>query len=414
MTEEDAARADDAVRAALAAALAEERAAVVATLIRVTGDWELAEDCLQDATERALARWPRDGIPDRPAAWLNTVARHRARDVLRRRQNERAKVEQVVVMDELARPAAPGADALADDRLRLVFTCCHPALALESRVALTLKVVAGLDTRTIADAFLTTQPALSQRLLRAKRRIANAAIPYRVPGDDLLAERTEGVLAVVYLVFNAGYSSPDGALAGEAVRLARLLVELLPADDEVRGLLALLCFSAARLPTRFDAAGDLVPMEQQDRRRWDRALVAEGRWHLRRAARNDRAPGTYRLQAAIAHAHVSAPDAAATDWAAIVAAYDALLVAQPSPIVALNRAIAIGFGDGPDAGLAALAEVEARPDLPSYYVVAATRADFLRRAGHRVEAAAAYRQAVDLAPTAAEVRALRRRLDEVT
>jgi RNA polymerase sigma-70 factor (ECF subfamily) len=399
------------VRDALAAAVSTERVAVVATLIRVTGDWDLAEDCVQDAVEKALARWPVEGAPRNPAAWLTTVARNRALDVLRRRQTERTKLAEVAIMDELERRGGAPEGTLSDDRLRLIFTCCHPALPVESRVALTLKTVAGLRTPEIARAFLTSEATLSQRLLRARRKISNAAIPYRVPPDHLLPERTTGVLAVIYLIFNAGYDAPDGDLATEALRLARLLVDLLP-DDEVRGLLALILFQHARRAARFDAAGDLVPMEEQDRGAWDRALIDEGRLHLRRASSAGRPPGTYRLQAEIAGCHATAPDAGSTDWTAIVNHYDALLAAQPSPVIALNRAIAIGLCDGPVAGLMELESLAGAPELAAYHLLPATRADFLRRLGRTAEASAAYREAHDLAPTEADRRFIRRRMRE--
>ena len=259
---------------------------MVASLIRLTGDWDLAEDCVQAAVERALVRWPRDGIPRSPAAWLTTVARNRALDVLRRRRTERAKLQERALSD-----AAAGDGSATDDRLALIFTYCHPALPLEGRVGLTLRTVAGLSTAEIARAFLVSEPAMSQRLLRTKRKIAHAAIPYRVPPADRLAERTGGVLAVVYLVYNAGYEQPDGRLAGEARRLARVLVDLMPGDDEARGLLALLAFQESRAATRFDTTGDPVPMEEQVRGRWDRASIAAGRRQLRRAAASGRPPG---------------------------------------------------------------------------------------------------------------------------
>jgi len=400
------------VRQALNTVVSTERVAVVATLIRVTGDWDLAEDCVQDAVEKALARWPVAGGPRNPAAWLTTVARNRALDVLRRRQTERTKLAEVAIMDELERDGAAPVETIADDRLRLIFTCCHPALPVESRVALTLKTIAGLSTSEIARAFLTSEPTLSQRLLRAKRKISKAGIPYRVPPDHLLAERTSGVLAVIYLIFNAGFGAPDGHLAAEALRLARLLVDLLPDEDEARGLLALIALQHARRATRVDDAGDLIQMEEQDRSAWDRSLIDEGLWHLRRAASTERPTGTYRLQAEIARCHATAPDAGSTDWAAIVNHYDALLVVQPSPVIALNRAVAVGFCDGPVAGLMELDSLSGAPELASYHLLPATRADFLRRLGRNAEAADAYRQAYDLAPTEADRRFLHRRLQE--
>jgi RNA polymerase sigma-70 factor, ECF subfamily len=393
---------DDPVRAALAEA-ATERAAILATLIRVTGDWELAEDCVQDAVERALSAWPGEGVPASPAGWLTTVARHRAIDLLRRRATERAKLQEVALMDE--------PETSPEDLLRLVFTCCHPALQVEARVALTLRTVAGLSTAEIARAFLVAEPTMSQRLRRAKGKIAHARIPYRVPAPEQLAERTGGVLAVLYLVFNEGYGRRDGDLAAEALRLSRLLVDLMPSEDEARGLLALLLLQQARRATRFDRNGDLVPMEEQDRSRWDEAMVAEGLWHLRRAGSSGRPPGPYRLQAAIAACHVEAVDAASTDWARIVELYDALAVAQPSPVIELNRAIASGFLNGFEAGLEALDGLDAA--LTGYYLLPAARGDFLRRLGRSAAARTAYTAALGLAPGETERRLLERRLAEL-
>ena len=378
---------------AVRAVVGEERAALVATLIRLTGDWDLAEDCVQDAVAQALARWPGYGIPRSPGAWLTTVARRRALDVLRRRTTELAKVQEVAL---ITAPVLEAPDPADDDRLRLIFTCCHPALALDSRVALTLKTVAGLSTGEIARAFLVSEPTLSQRLLRTKHRIAHAGIPYRVPPDDLLAERTGGVLAVLYLIFNEGYGRPDPRLAGEAVRLSRLLVDLMPQEDEARGLLALVLLQEARRATRFDAAGDLVPMEEQDRRRWDRTLVDEGIGQLRRATASGRPPGTYRLQAEIAACHATAPDAGSTSWDRIVDLFDLLLQASPSPVVALNRAIAVGFRDGFEAGLGELARLDG---LDAYPQLATARGDFLRRLGRHAEARDAYAAALRLTPS---------------
>jgi RNA polymerase sigma-70 factor, ECF subfamily len=401
--------ADHATAEAIAPVVAAERTRMVAGLIRLTRDWDLAEDCVQDAVERALVRWPREGMPRSPAAWLTTAARNRALDLLRRRRTERAKLQERAIMDELR----PDNSRAADDRLRLIFTCCHPALALDGQVALTLKTVAGLGTAEIARAFLVSEPAMSQRLLRTRRKIANAAIPYRVPPDELLAERTSGVLAVLYLIFNAGYGQRDDHLAVEALRLARLLVELMPGEDEARGLLALLAFQLSRRSTRFDAHGDLVPMEEQDRGRWDAALIEEGRWQLRRAASSGRPPGPYRLQAQIAACHATS-GAEATAWGTIADLYDALLSAQPSPVIALNRAIAVGFRDGYEAGLAALDALDAGA-LAGYYLLPAARADFLRRLGRGEEARRAYLAALQLAPAGQpEQRLLRRRLNELS
>jgi RNA polymerase sigma-70 factor, ECF subfamily len=397
---------------AVAAAVAAERAGMVASLIRVTGDWDLAEDCVQDAAERALLRWPREGMPRSPAAWLTSVARNRALDILRRRQTERAKLQERAIMDEMDQGDRQVGQR-SDDRLRLIFTCCHPALALDGRVALTLKTVAGLSTAEIARAFLVSEPTMSQRLLRTKRKIANAAIPYRVPPDELLAERTGGVLVVLYLIFNEGYGRRDDHLAVEALRLARLLVDLMPGEDEARGLLALVTLQLSRRSTRFDADGDLVPMEEQDRGRWDAGLVEEGVRQLRRAASSGRPPGAYRLQAQIAACHATAPAAEATDWSTIVALYDALLAAQPSPVIALNRAVAVGFRDGSEAGLSALDALDAT-GLAGYYLLPAARADFLRRLGRGDQARRAYLEALDLAAGQPERRLLQRRLTEVS
>jgi RNA polymerase sigma-70 factor, ECF subfamily len=405
--------ADRATAEAITSVVAAERTSMVASLIRLTGDWDLAEDCVQDAIERALVHWPQEGMPRSPAAWLTAAGRNRALDVLRRRQTERAKLQQRAIMDEMGRDSAGQADPQSDDRLRLIFTCCHPALPLDGQVALTLKTVAGLSTAEIARAFLVSEPTMSQRLLRTKRKISNAGIPYRVPPDEFLAERTAGVLAVVYLIFNEGYGQQEDYLATEALRLARLLVDLMPAEDEARGLLALVAFQMSRRSTRFDARGDLVPMEEQDRSRWNAVLIEEGNRHLRRAASSGRSPGPYRLQAHIAACHSTAAAAEATAWGTIVTLYDALLAAQPSPVIALNRAIAIGFRDGYEAGLAALDALDAKA-LAGYYLLPAARADFLRRLGRSDEARRAYQAALELAPTGQpEQRLLQRRLTEL-
>jgi len=398
-----------AARRALAAALAAERLRIVAGLIRTTGDWDLAEDCVQDAAVRALDRWPTDGVPDNPAAWLTTAARRRALDVLRRRQTEAAKLREVQAMPY---PGATG----DDDRLELIFTCCHPALPLAGRVALTLKTVSGLSTRQIAAAFLTTEATMGQRLLRAKTKISHAGISFALPESHRLAERTAGVLAVIYLVFNEGYAASAGPahdplLAQEAVELAGLLAELLPYSPEVHALHALLLLQHSRWPARVDAAGDLVAMEDQDRRRWDRRVIDDGLRALQRARTEAGVTvGPYRVQAEIAALHATAPEPAATDWAGIVSWYDALLTAQSSPVVALNRAVALGFRDGPAAGLLALEEMADDPCLVGYHLVPAVRADLLWRAGRTAEAADAYRDALGLARTEAELRFLGRRL----
>jgi len=405
--------ADRATAEAITSVVAAERTRMIAGLIRLTGDWDLAEDCVQDAIERALVHWPQEGMPRSPAAWLTTAGRNRALDVLRRRETERAKLQKRAIMDEMGRDSTGQAEPESDDRLRLIFTCCHPALPLDGQVALTLKTVAGLSTAEIARAFLVSEPTMSQRLLRTKRKISNAGIPYRVPPDELLAERTAGVLAVVYLIFNEGYGQQEDYLAAEALRLARLLVDLIPGEDEARGLLALVAFQMSRRSTRFNARGDLVPMEEQDRSRWDAVLIEEGNWHLRRAASSGRSPGPNRLQAHIAACHSTAAAAEATAWGTIVTLYDALLAAQPSPVIALNRAIAIGFRDGYEAGLAALDALDAKA-LTGYYLLPAARADFLRRLGRAKEARGAYQTALELAPAGQpEQRLLQRRITEL-
>ncbi len=363
--------------------MARERPRILGGLIRSTGDWELAEDCLQDATERALSRWPRDGTPDNPAAWLTTTAQRRALDVLRRRQTEAEKVRQVAAeLEPETAGTDPHGDFYRDDQLRLIFTCCHPALPLDGQVALTLKTVAGLSARQIAQAFLVSEATMSQRLLRTRRKLAHAAIPFRVPEPHRIAERTAGVLAVIYLVFNEGYTSAAAGvdLAGEAVRLATLVARLLPDDDEAQSLEALLLFQHSRHAARTDAGGELVAMEDQDRGLWDRAMIDRGLAALAGAGRSGRAPGPYQLQARIAAVHASASGPGTTDWARIVASYDDLLALHPSPVVALNRAVALAFRDGPGAGLAAL-DVVASDALGGYPPLPAVRADLLRRAG---------------------------------
>ncbi len=414
-----------AARAALAEAVAAERVRIVAALIRVTGDFDLAEDCLQDAVERALEHWPADGVPANPSAWLTTIARRRAIDVLRRQQTERAKLREAraeeQALAELERDlTADEPGPYGDDRLKLLFTCCHPALPMAGRVALTLKSVGGLSTRQIARAFLVSEATMGQRLLRTKNKIEHAGIGFRVPEPHRLAERTAAVLAVVYLIFTEGYAATEGEpfrddLAAEAVQLAGLVAQLLPDDDEALGLHALLLLQHARRAARTDADGELVTLEDQDRGRWDHDRIDAGLTALaaaRAAGRaTGRAPGYYRLQAEIAALHSTAADARDTDWARIVAAYDALIALRPSPVVALNRAVAVGFRDGPEAGLTMLDEVG---ELDGYPLLPAVRADLLRRAGRRAEAATAYQEAVAVARTEPERRFLERRLREVS
>jgi RNA polymerase sigma-70 factor, ECF subfamily len=409
------------VKAAVDAAFRDEWGRVVATLIRTTGDWDLAEECAQDAFAMALQRWPQDGIPGRPGAWLTTTARNRAIDVLRRRAVGAAKLREVAAATdpvEDSEPEATDHSGVPDDRLRLIFTCCHPALALEARVALTLRTLAGLTTTEIARAFLSSEPTMAKRLVRAKQKIQKAGIPYRVPPAHLLPERTSAVLGVLYLLFNEGYSATAGAdlvrqnLSAEAIRLARVLTRLMPDEPEAAGLLALMLLHDARRSARVDAAGDLVTLEDQDRGRWDAAEIGEGVGLLDRALRGGR-PGPYQVQAAIAACHATAPTADDTDWAQIVGLYRTLAEFLPTPVVELNYAVAVGMARGPEAGLSLVSALEASGKLAGYHLLPATRADLLRRLGRHLEAAAAYREALELTSTDAERRYLGRRLAEV-
>ena len=406
------------VEAAVATAFREEWGRVVATLIRVTGDWDLAEECAQDAFAKALERWPRDGVPVRPGAWLTTAARNRAIDRLRRKATEATKlVEVAAVMPADHSPDRSDESGVRDDRLRLIFTCCHPALRMDARVALTLRTLAGLTTAEIARAFLVSEATMAKRLVRAKQKIKNAGIPYRVPAAHALPDRLNAVLAVLYLLFNEGYAASSGSnvvrhdLCTEAIRLARLLRQLMPDEPEVGGLTALMLFQDARRAARVDEAGEIVPLEHQDRTRWHRGQIDEGRTILADAQRQDR-PGPYQLQAAIAARHVTATRANDTDWATIAGLYAQLDRMIPSAVVKLNRAVAVAMADGPDAGLAMVDALDESGELTDYHLLPATRADLLRRLGRHSEAAAAYRTALDLAPTDAERRYLARRLAE--
>ena len=408
------------VENAVAAAFREEWGQVVATLIRVTGDWDLAEECAQDAFAQALDRWRRDGVPRRPGAWLTTTAKNRALDVLRRQAVGAEKLREVAVLARHEGPYDPefeGDSGVQDDRLRLIFTCCHPALPIEARVALTLRTLAGLTTPEIAHAFLVPEATMAQRLVRAKRKIRNAGIPYRVPPAHLLPERTTGVLGVLYLLFNEGYAATSGAdllrrnLCAEAIRLARVLARLMPDEPEVLGLLALLLLHDARRDTRVDEAGQLVTLEDQDRTAWDRPAVDEGAALLEAALRRGR-PGPYQIQAAIAACHTTAATAVETDWADIAGLYGELARFVPSAVVRLNRAVAVGMAEGPAAGLALLAELEQEGDLADYHLLPATRADLLRRMGRTAEAAEAYGRALELVENDAERNFLEKRLAE--
>jgi len=385
---------------------------VVSTLIRVTGDWSLAEDCTAEAFEAALATWPRDGIPTNPGAWLTTVAKNRALDRLRRAARLARKLEEMTAVTELEH-LDPELSDFPDDRLRLIFTCCHPALSLEARVALTLRTVGGLTTAQIARAFLVSEATIAQRIVRAKRKITEAAIPSRVPEAHLLAERLSGVLAVLYLAFNEGYSVvAHTSIADEAIRVTRALAQLMPGESEVTGLLALMLLQHSRRRARLDPGAVPLTLEEQDRSLWDAAAIAEAGELLNGAGRRAE-PGPYQLQAAIASVHATADSAAATNWQTIVALYDRLLAVTPSPIVELNRAVAVGMASGPEVGLAALERVAASGALDGYYLLPAARADLFRRLGEYSTAASFYRIALAGAPTQPERDFFARRLDEV-
>jgi RNA polymerase sigma-70 factor (ECF subfamily) len=378
----------------------EESGRSVATLIRLFGDIDVAEDAVQEAFAVALRKWPADGLPPNPGGWITTTARNLAIDRLRRESRGRELLGKVAALQSAEDEAAiPGEEEpVEDDRLRLIFTCCHPALSREAQVALTLRLLGGLETAEVARSFLVAEPAMAQRLVRAKRKIKAARVPYRVPEEHELPDRLPPVLTVVYLIYNAGVGRPpEDELCAEAIRLARILATLMPDEPEVAGLLALLLLTESRRASRTEPDGSLVLLAEQDRSRWDRALVEEAQAIVRGCLRRNQ-PGPYQLQAAINAVHADAATFADTDWAQIVALYDQLLALAPTPVVALNRAIAIGELQGPAAALALVEEL----DLDGYYAFQATRADLLRRLGRSSDAAAAYERAAALAPTKAE------------
>ncbi len=407
-----------AAQTAVAAAFRSDWGRVVGYVIRVTGNWDLAEECAQDAFERALERWPRDGIPSSPAAWLKTTARNRALDRLRRAAVGDTKLKELMML----RPSDEATDGddsgIEDDRLRLMFTCCHPALPVEAQVALTLRSLAGLTTPEIARAFLVPQETMAKRLTRAKHKITEARIPYRVPAAHRLGERLRAVLAVLYALFNEGYGASAGdelirrELCAEAIRLVRLLAELMPDEPEALGLLSLMLLQDSRRAARVNSNGELVTLEDQDRSRWDQTAIAEACTVLDRAVRLRR-PGPYQLQAAIAAGHALARSATETDWNEIAVLYDRLSEIAPTPVVLLNRAVAVAMADGPGAGLTLVEELHDTGTLRDYYLLHATRADLLRRVDRHGEAATAYERALELAPTDAERQFLRRRLSEL-
>jgi RNA polymerase sigma-70 factor (ECF subfamily) len=403
------------MHAEVEAAYRAESRRVFATLIRLLGDFDAAEEALHEAFRAALEQWPRDGVPANPRAWLVSAGRFKAIDAMRR--NARFDALDQETAENLAAPDAPDADDIEDDRLRLIFTCCHPALAPDAQVALTLREVCGLTTEEIAHAFLTSPPTLAQRIVRAKNKIRDAKIPYQVPAPDELPARLDSVLRVIYLVFNEGYSASSGAtltrrdLSEEAIRLARLLVELLP-EPEAMGLLALMLLHESRRAARTTPGGDLVLLGDQDRSLWNRELIREGTALVERAFAARRV-GAYALQAAISAVHAAAPAAAATNWNEIVGLYDLLLRAEPTPVVELNRAVAVAMRDGPEAGLALIDALLARGELSDYRLAHAARADLCRRLGKAAEARVSYRRALELTQQEPERRFLARRLAEL-
>ena len=410
----------DAVSAAIAQAFREERAIVLATLIRQAGDFQLAEDAVQDAFEGAVTAWRRDGVPANPGAWITTAARRRAIDRLRRNRSVADRAERLAELtrldDQHEELTVDDESTIVDDRLRLIFTCCHPALAMPARVALTLRALGGLSTGEIARAFLVAEPTMGKRIVRAKRKIAEAHIPYRVPADEELPDRLRGVLQVVYLIFNEGYAATEGdrlvraELCDEAIRLGELLCRLMPGDAEVRGLLALMLLHDARRAARVDAGDRYVALEDQDRSLWDQERIRAGLAALDRAVRLRR-PGNYQLQAAITALQI---EDAETDWAQIAELYGALARLNPSAVVELNRAVAVGLADGPAAGLELIEPLLADPALERYQPLHAAHAELLSRAGDADAAARAYERAIELTANAVERAELERRLGDLS
>jgi RNA polymerase sigma-70 factor (ECF subfamily) len=396
----------------IAAIYADGWSRIVATMIRFTGgDWDLAEECAQDAFAQALRTWPDGGVPRQPLAWLTTAARNRAVDRMRRASTEAAKLREWAAMEREQPPPYTSDGEIPDERLELMFTCCHPALNLDAQVALTLRALAGLSTAEIARAFLVPERTMGQRLFRAKQKVAHAVIPFRVPPAHLLPDRLPAVLHVLYLLYNEGYSDQQHKvrLSAEAIRLARVLAALMPDEPEAHGMLALLLLHDARRPSRADAAGEVVTLDAQDRTQWDRSEIAEGTEILERALRMRRA-GPFQIQAAIAACHATAPSTAETDWPQIVGLYQQLARVAPSPIVELNHAVALAMTQGPEVALDMVEGLAGDGRLDGYYLLHATRADLLNRCGRTTEANDSLRTAIALAPTDAERRLLTRRL----